>query len=138
MSSNGTPPDPAAMKMRFFRYFQHEVTGINILFRYKETYTKLITALQEQMERLSNTALAGGERNDAVEHCLAGIARLSQEVKDASSYVPTYDQKTYSEVCSSYPKPPWKHSPASSSAFPIIEHFYTSSLAYHASSDSTI
>ena len=50
------------------------------------------------MERLSNTALAGGERNDAVAHCLAGIARLSQEVKDASSYVPAYDQKTYAEV----------------------------------------
>ncbi|KAF2096483.1 hypothetical protein NA57DRAFT_43124 [Rhizodiscina lignyota] len=69
------------MKLRFFRYFQAEVT-----------------ALQEQMERLANTALAGGERNDAVEHCLAGIARLSQEVKDASSYVPAYDQRTYAEA----------------------------------------
>lgn len=50
------------------------------------------------MERLADTALIGGERTDAVDHCLAGIARLSKEVKDASSYVPAYDQRTYSEV----------------------------------------
>lgn len=56
------------------------------------------TALQEQMEKLAHTALAGGERNDAVDHCLAGIARLSHEVKDASSYIPAYDQRTYGEV----------------------------------------
>lgn len=69
------------MKERFFRYFQHEVT-----------------ALQEQMERLNNTSFTGGERNDAVDHCLAGIERLSHEVKDASSYIPAYDQRTYGEV----------------------------------------
>jgi len=50
------------------------------------------------MEKLAHTALAGGERNDAVDHCLAGIARLSHEVKDASSYIPAYDQRTYGEV----------------------------------------
>jgi hypothetical protein len=55
-------------------------------------------ALQEQMARLADTALIGGERSDATDHCLAGIARLSSEVKDASSYLPTYDQRTYAEV----------------------------------------
>lgn len=55
-------------------------------------------ALQEQMERLNSLATGGGERNDAVDHCLAGIDRLSHEVKDASSYIPAYDQRTYSEV----------------------------------------
>jgi hypothetical protein len=54
------------------------------------------------MERLANTAIAGGERNDAVDHCLAGIARLSREVKDASSYIPAYDQRIYAEVRRSY------------------------------------
>jgi hypothetical protein len=44
-------------------------------------------------------SVAGGERNDAVDHCLAGIDRLSHEVKDASSYIPAYDQRTYSQVC---------------------------------------
>ena len=57
-----------------------------------------VPALQEQMERLSSIATGGGERNDAVEHCLAGIDRLSHEVKDASGYIPAYDQRTYSEV----------------------------------------
>ncbi len=50
------------------------------------------------MARLADTALIGGERADATDHCLAGIARLSSEVKDASSYLPTYDQRTYAEV----------------------------------------
>ncbi|GAD99421.1 tubulin-specific chaperone c, putative [Paecilomyces variotii No. 5] len=61
-----------SLKERFFRYFQHE-----------------ITALQEQMGRLADTSLVAGERSDAADHCLAGIARLSNEVKDASSYIPT-------------------------------------------------
>ncbi|ODM16988.1 hypothetical protein SI65_07387 [Aspergillus cristatus] len=69
------------LKERFFRYFQHE-----------------ITALQDQMERLADTSLVGGERTDATDHCLAGIARLSNEVKDAASYIPTYDQRIYAEA----------------------------------------
>ncbi|KAI9927702.1 hypothetical protein AWENTII_012661 [Aspergillus wentii] len=69
------------LKERFFRYFQHE-----------------ITALQEQMDRLADTALVGGERADATDHSLAGIARLSNEVKDAASYIPTYDQRIYAEA----------------------------------------
>lgn len=52
------------------------------------------------MSRLEDTALVGGERTDAVDHCLAGIGRLSNEVKDASSYIPAYDQRTYGEVTS--------------------------------------
>jgi hypothetical protein len=85
--TNGASPTrsqkPAAgFNERFFRYFQHEVT-----------------ALQEQMGALSTTSYSGGERNDAVDHCLAGIARLSHEVKDASSYLPAFDQRTYAEVC---------------------------------------
>ena len=68
-------------QQRFFRYFQHE-----------------ITALQDQMDRLSDTALIGGERSDAMDHCLAGITRLSAEVKDAAGYLPPYDQRTYGEA----------------------------------------
>ncbi|KAF2459647.1 tubulin binding cofactor C-domain-containing protein [Lineolata rhizophorae] len=81
---DSTPPEQKqehTLQERFFHYFQHEVT-----------------ALQEEMERVGDTALAGGERNDAIDHCLAGIARLSHEVKDASSYIPAYDQRTYSEA----------------------------------------
>jgi hypothetical protein len=50
------------------------------------------------MDRLADTALIGGERSDATDHCLAGITRLSAEVKDASNYLPSYDQRTYAEV----------------------------------------
>lgn len=50
------------------------------------------------MGRLGDTALVGGEQKDAVEHLVAGIARLGSEVHDASSYLPAYDQRTYAEV----------------------------------------
>ncbi|KKZ67058.1 hypothetical protein EMCG_07229 [[Emmonsia] crescens] len=68
-----------SLKDRFFRYFQHEITG------------------EEQMDRLGDTALIGGERTDAIDHCLAGIARLSSEVKDASASIPPYDQRIYAD-----------------------------------------
>ena len=50
------------------------------------------------MARLAETAVSGGERSDGVEHCLAGIARLSNEVKDSSSRIPAYDLRTYNDV----------------------------------------
>ncbi|KAL1958941.1 hypothetical protein VTO42DRAFT_3494 [Malbranchea cinnamomea] len=78
MVTKGKPED---LNTRFFRYFQKE-----------------ITALQEQMDRLGNTAIVSGERSDALDHCLAGISRLSSEVKDASNYIPTYDQRIYAEA----------------------------------------
>ncbi|KAI9717370.1 MAG: hypothetical protein M1812_004722 [Candelaria pacifica] len=76
MATTATSPQvEIGPKERFLRYFQHEVT-----------------ALQEQMHRLADTALAGGERADAIDHCLAGISHLSDEVRDASVYLPAYDQ----------------------------------------------
>ena len=59
---------------------------------------KTSIALLDQMSRLEDFALIGGERSDAADHCLAGIAQLQKEVQDASSYVPAYDQRTYGEV----------------------------------------
>lgn len=56
------------------------------------------TALQQQMGKLEQKPVIGGERSDATEHCLAGILRLSDSLRDASSYLPPYDQRTYSEV----------------------------------------
>ncbi|KAF2827245.1 tubulin-specific chaperone-like protein c [Ophiobolus disseminans] len=67
------------LKERFFRSFQHDVA-----------------ALQEQIDRLNT--IPGNERNEAVDQCLAGIDRLSHEVKDASCYIPAYDQRTYSQT----------------------------------------
>jgi hypothetical protein len=47
------------------------------------------------MSRLQTISPSGGELTDALDHCLAGIDRLSHEVKDASAYIPAYDQRTY-------------------------------------------
>lgn len=55
-----------------------------------------IVALQGQIARLPSTSVT--ERPDAIDHCLAGISHLSSEVKDASSFIPAYDQRTYGEA----------------------------------------
>ncbi|KAM5462819.1 hypothetical protein MauCBS54593_007800 [Microsporum audouinii] len=69
---------------RFFRYFQEEVAK-----------------LQESISLLPTTPLVGGEQVTAADYCLAGISLLSDEVKDASSYIPSYDQRVYSETIKS-------------------------------------
>ncbi|KAH8880354.1 hypothetical protein GQ53DRAFT_788736 [Thozetella sp. PMI_491] len=55
-------------------------------------------ALQEQIKQLSSFSTVGGERQDAIEHILTGISRLTSEVADAADYVPTYDQRTYTQA----------------------------------------
>ncbi|EOA89754.1 hypothetical protein ACJQWK_02381 [Exserohilum turcicum] len=69
------------LKETFYRKFQHDVAS-----------------LQAQISALPETAPASRERNQAIDQCLEGIDRLSHEVKDASSYLPAYDQRTYSEA----------------------------------------
>lgn len=62
------------------------------------TQADCLAALQKHMLVLEDHGISGGERSDAIDYCLAGIAKLSNEVKDASSYLPPYDQRTYGEV----------------------------------------
>lgn len=55
-------------------------------------------ALQDQIDNIGSLALIGGERQDAIEAVLAAISRLSNEVSDASDYIPAYDQRTYAQA----------------------------------------
>ncbi|KAI8223258.1 Tubulin-specific chaperone C, partial [Colletotrichum sp. SAR 10_86] len=67
-------------KEKFYRHFQDEVAG-----------------LQDQIDGLGSVSQVGGERQDAIDHILAGISALSHEVADASDYVPSYDQRSYAQ-----------------------------------------
>lgn len=69
------------IKERFYRYFQQECTE-----------------LQDQIAQLENHSLIGGEKQDAIDHVLAGISRLSNEVSDSSGFIPAYDQRIYSQA----------------------------------------
>ncbi|EUC39379.1 hypothetical protein COCCADRAFT_80954 [Bipolaris zeicola 26-R-13] len=72
------------LKETFYRKFQDDVAS-----------------LEAQISSLPDTPTASHERNEAIEQCLAGIDRLSHDVMDASSYLPAYDQRTYSETIKS-------------------------------------
>ncbi|KAK2768833.1 hypothetical protein FQN54_000693 [Arachnomyces sp. PD_36] len=89
------PKSEISLKERFFRYFQHEITGARSQW---PLISPFLTLGVVTGGILADTSLVGGERADATDHCLAGIARLSNEVKDASSYIPTYDQRIYAEA----------------------------------------
>lgn len=54
--------------------------------------------LQDQIDKLERTALVGGERQDAIDYCLASISRLTTEVHDALDFIPAYDQRAYTAV----------------------------------------
>ncbi|KAI4693079.1 uncharacterized protein J4E88_001450 [Alternaria novae-zelandiae] len=68
----------------------------------KETFYRQfnqdVATLRAQIENLSSVSTSGGERNEAIDNCLAGINRVALDVQDASSYLPAYDQRTYSET----------------------------------------
>lgn len=74
-------PEQLTPSEAFFKHFQQEAV-----------------AIQDEIAKIGDLASSGGERADAVDHCLAGIARLSNEVKDVSSTIPAYDKRTYSDA----------------------------------------
>ncbi|KAL2151360.1 hypothetical protein VTH82DRAFT_6458 [Thermothelomyces myriococcoides] len=71
-------------KELFYRQFQASVTNI-----------------QEQIDQLSSFASVGPERQDAVDHILGGLSRLSKEVADATEFIPAHDLRVYSDTVKS-------------------------------------
>ena len=57
--------------------------------------TQYLQGLQQQINNLEQ--LPDHERKAIIEGCLADIARISNEVKDASFNIPAHDQRTYGE-----------------------------------------
>lgn len=54
--------------------------------------------IQDEIESLATMSAVGGERQTGVDKVLAGISRLSNEVMDATDFIPGYDQRAYSQV----------------------------------------
>lgn len=76
--SSSSPRPQADLKETFHRHFNEEVKNV-----------------QEHIDKLDRTALVAGERQDAVDYCLASITRLTTEVQDALDFIPAYDQRAY-------------------------------------------
>ncbi|CAJ2509568.1 Uu.00g145940.m01.CDS01 [Anthostomella pinea] len=76
-----TPLRMSDPKERFFRHFQAEVTII-----------------QDQIDNLATMSPVGGERRDGTDTVLCSVSRLSKEVMDASDYIPSHDQRAYSQA----------------------------------------
>ncbi|GAW17713.1 hypothetical protein ANO14919_071790 [Xylariales sp. No.14919] len=76
-----TRPQMADPKEKFFRHFQAE-----------------ITLIQDEIDSLATMSPIGGERQAGIDKVLAGISRLSNEVMDATDFIPSYDQRAYSQA----------------------------------------
>jgi hypothetical protein len=62
------------------------------------SFPPLCLDLRDQISQLESLANVGGERQEAIDHILAGISKLQNEVADAADFTPSYDRKQYSEV----------------------------------------
>ncbi|TRX90615.1 hypothetical protein FHL15_008588 [Xylaria flabelliformis] len=76
-----TSPQMADPKERFFRHFQAE-----------------ITLIQDEIDSIATLSSVGGERQTGIDKVLTGISRLSNEVMDATDFIPSYDQRAYSQA----------------------------------------
>ncbi|TGJ83865.1 hypothetical protein E0Z10_g4904 [Xylaria hypoxylon] len=76
-----TSPQMADPKEKFFRHFQAE-----------------LTLIQDEIGSLAALSPIGGERQSGIDKVLAGISRLSNEVMDATDFIPSYDQRAYSQA----------------------------------------
>ncbi|KAK4176490.1 tubulin binding cofactor C-domain-containing protein [Triangularia setosa] len=65
-------------KERFYRNFRIQQSNI-----------------QEQITHLPSIAPVAGERQDATEHILTNISRLTNDVRDATHFLPAYDHRVY-------------------------------------------
>ncbi|KAI3325489.1 tubulin-specific chaperone C [Xylariaceae sp. AK1471] len=76
-----TSSQMADPKEKFFRHFQAE-----------------ITLIQDEIDSLVTMSTIGGERQIGIDTVLGGISRLSNEVMDAADFIPSYDQRAYSQA----------------------------------------
>ncbi|KAM0717530.1 hypothetical protein Q7P37_007382 [Cladosporium fusiforme] len=86
----------------FFKHFQYEASGTHVpqelfLSEKRISHPPFVQPYKTKYPLLK-IFRALVESADAVDHCLAAIARLSNEVKDASSSIPAYDKRTYSDA----------------------------------------
>jgi hypothetical protein len=87
------------LKETFYRQFNQDVASPYPPYPPQHAPWLTDVALRAQIENLSSVSPSSGERSEAIDNCLADINRLALDVQDASSYLPAYDQRTYSEVC---------------------------------------
>lgn len=66
--------------------------------RFHNHFLDSVAVLQDQVSQLQSAAAVPGERQEAIDHILAAIAKLQSEVADAAEFTPSYDRRQYAEV----------------------------------------
>ncbi|RDA92723.1 hypothetical protein CP533_1426 [Ophiocordyceps camponoti-saundersi (nom. inval.)] len=58
--------------------------------------------LEDQIDQLESVSAVAGERQEAIDHVLAGIAQVQNQVSDAADHTPSYDRRQYAEPSQVY------------------------------------
>ncbi|RDA86360.1 hypothetical protein CP532_4338 [Ophiocordyceps camponoti-leonardi (nom. inval.)] len=66
----------------------------------KTHFQESVAVLEDQIDQLESVSAVAGERQEAIDHVLAGIAQVQNQVSDAADYTPSYDRRQYAEVTS--------------------------------------
>ncbi|KAL2211041.1 TBCC-domain-containing protein [Sarocladium strictum] len=66
--------------------------------RFHSHFLDSVADLQDQIDQLQSVAAVAGERQEAIDHILAGIAKLQNEVADAAEFTPSYDRRQYADT----------------------------------------
>ncbi|KAJ4163732.1 hypothetical protein LMH87_005440 [Akanthomyces muscarius] len=66
--------------------------------RFHRSFLDHVAVLQDQIEELKSISTVAGERQEAIDHILAGISKIQNEVADVADATPAYDRKQYSEA----------------------------------------
>ncbi|RKU39720.1 hypothetical protein DL546_000543, partial [Coniochaeta pulveracea] len=64
-------------------------------------FQESVARLQTKIAQLPSCSAIGGERQEAINQVRVEISKLTNEVADASEYIPPHDQRTYSEAIKS-------------------------------------
>ena len=89
-------PDPNEAFARQFKQEQACEHNIHVCFHMASLHLGI--ALQEHLSRLKSTELSNSAQTEIQAQCVSSVSQLSSLLRDASSHLPAYDQRTYSTV----------------------------------------
>ncbi|KAF4585896.1 Tubulin-specific chaperone C [Ophiocordyceps camponoti-floridani] len=69
--------------------------------RFHRHFHESVAVVEDQIVQLESVSAVAGERQEAIDHVLAGIAQIQNSVSDAADYTPSYDRRQYAQTVKS-------------------------------------
>ena len=76
----------------------HRLPTMDPKLQFHAHFLDSLAVIQDQISQLATVAAVPGERQEAIDHILAAVAKLQSEVADAAEGTVAYDRRMYGEV----------------------------------------